>query len=194
MANPILANPFSASPFGQPIWANLFLAILVVGGQWFGKFGNPILANPFGLVCCVVVCCCVVVVGEILGPRPSEPDFCWVWTPPFGPHHDTHTQNQMHQPKLDLDKIGRAKTKMAKNGLAQIGHIRMAKRDWSKSVNSKFWASHPSRPTLKGPTFARTVFAHIGRREGGVGDFGPTRTNLCQMFLVRVELASVEWA
>ena len=25
------------------------------------------------------------------GPHPSGPDFFWVWAPPFGPHHDTHT-------------------------------------------------------------------------------------------------------
>ena len=29
------------------------------------------------------------------GPHPSGPDFFWVWAPPSGPHHDTHTQIQM---------------------------------------------------------------------------------------------------
>ena len=75
------------------------------------------------------------------GPTLQEPDFFWVWAPPFGPHHDTHTPgskwigpNWIGQnwfwPKLVLAKIGLAKTGLAKTGLAKTG---LAKTGLAKS-------------------------------------------------------------
>ena len=78
---------------------------------------------------------------EILGPHPSGSHFFLgsaptLVAPPFGarfflgPTHwaMTHTPDpEMDWPKTGLAQIGQAKTTMAKNGLAKIGHIRMAK-------------------------------------------------------------------
>ena len=123
LANPIQANPFLASPFGQPIWANPFLA--KIRGLWFVVWpilakqiwDNPFLANPFlccvvvdvgdgvlfvvllCVVVCVVVCC---VVCCCFGPSPPDPPLLGTSLPHPSTGHPSTGHPSTRPPKISL--------------------------------------------------------------------------------------------
>ena len=66
----------------------------------------------------------------------------------LGPHHDTQPDPEVDWPKMDLAKIGQAKTKMANNGLDKSGQIRMAKTGLAKVGLFQNCCTGPQTPVL----------------------------------------------